>query len=87
MLKEQATRSTKISLNVFIAMPLMLALSGCSSQIINQALFSMGEQVDCAHSNNNRIDEDARHATCLAKTSLRNDYANYKRARESELAQ
>ncbi len=65
----------------------MIAISGCSSQIINQALFSMGEQANCARSNDNRVDEHARRATCLAETSLNHDYEHYKKARETELAE
>ena len=87
MLKKQATKAIKASINITVKLLLTAALFGCSSQTINQALFSMGEQANCARSNNNRVDEDARHATCLAETSLSNDYANYKRARENELAQ
>lgn len=70
-----------------IIAPWLVASLGCSSQTINQVLFSLGEQANCASTNDNRIDERSRHATCLAETSLNHDFENYKKARESELAE
>jgi len=76
----------KTFLKILLPM-LVVALSGCSAQTLNSALFSIGEQAGCAQSNDNRVDEQSRRATCLAETSLSHDYKNYKKARDEALAE
>jgi len=61
------------------------ACSACSSQAINHALYSMGEQADCARANNNRVDEDVRHVNCLAEASNSQQYLKYNADREKFL--
>ena len=68
-----------------MAAVLVLTSAGCAKDAFNRALFSMGEQAQCAKSGEHRIDEHAYHANCIADAINESEYDEYSKARASQL--
>ena len=60
--------------------------TGCAKDALNRALFSMGEQAQCARVGEHRIDGKQRHTGCLADALQGSEFDEYSKAREQHLA-
>ena len=65
---------------------LILAATGCAKESLSRALFSMGEQAQCAQVGDHRIDGPRQQAICLANAFEGNEFDEYSKAREQHLS-
>ena len=63
----------------------IVGISGCAKDSLSRALYSMGEQAQCATSTDNRIDSESRRANCLADAMTTNEFDDYNKARQEHL--
>ena len=76
----------KVFRNVLAASVLVVGGTGCAKDALNRALFSMGEQAQCAQAGEHRIDGKQRHSSCLADALQGSEFDEYSKAREQHLA-